>query len=76
VYDVAPQGHGVTFYGLFEGLPVRKTLRKRSNKLRGSFSQVNVGEIGNKMLATHINNMREAHHSAVNGIKVNIASSK
>ena len=76
MYSVAPHGHRVTFYGLFKGLLVRKTWRNRSNKLRSGFSQVDVGEISNNMLATYINNVREAHYSAVNGIKVNVASSK
>jgi len=76
VHNIASQTHRVSFDSLLKCLPIRKVRRKCSNKLSTSVSQVGVSEAGDYMLAAYVNNVREAHDSAVEGVKIDVSSCK
>jgi len=70
------QCHQIPFYSIFECLLIQKARGKRLNKHFGGFSQVDIGQTGNNMLTTRVDDVKEAHNSAVNCIKVNVTSLK
>jgi hypothetical protein len=75
-YNIVPQCHRILPYSFLKCLSVGEVRRKCCYELRSSFGQVDVGEVSDNMLTAYIDDMRETHDSAVDRVKINVASFK
>ena len=75
-YNIAPQCHRVPSDSLFECLLVRVTWRMHCNKFLCRVGHVGVCQASDDMLAANIDNVQEAHDSAVDGVKFYVTSLK
>ena len=76
MHNVASQCHWIPFYSVFECLLIQKARGKHLNKHFGGFSQVDIGQAGDDMLTTRVDDVQEAHNLVVNCIKVDVMSLK